>query len=641
MRQKLIAYYRVSTAKQGASGLGLEGQEAAVMDYAGAADDTVLRAYTEVETGKRSDRPELAHALADCKRSKAVLVIAKLDRLARNVHFLSRADGIGGGIRLWRRSPRMRRSGSVSGRKPPWSRTRPGVGCSGQHGRERTGSRAGPTQKPLAGRGSGYGSGGVSLCRSGSRHRRDAGRGHVATADRRAAQCRGAYDQERKEMESSAGRKSAEAGRAKGGFMIMTRWLVCLLAMLVTAPALAETSDQDAVIQGNNTFAVELYGQLRNQSGNLFFSPESISTALAMTYAGARGETAAEMARTLHFTLPPERLHPAMGGLLREMNTGGGSVSSRLWHVLSGGDSRGYQLSMANALWMQKDYAFLDGFLKLTQDNYGAGLNTVDFRGESEEARQAINQWVEQQTTNKITDLIQAGVLKPDTRLVLTNTVYFKGDWEKQFDKAQTRDEQFHVTAMQNIKAPLMHITGDFNYMNGGTFQALEMPYKGKDLSMVVFLPNAPDGLPAFEQSLTLEKMAQWLGRLQPAKEVRVTFPKFKMTRQFGLKQTLDAMGMRQAFDDRKADFSGMASREVMLHYGNLYIKNVIHKSYVDVNEEGTEAAAAAAVMVADYAMAHPIFRVDHPFLFLIRDNRSGSILFMGRVEDPSTVSGG
>ncbi|MGB8539879.1 MAG: serpin family protein [Acidobacteriaceae bacterium] len=409
--------------------------------------------------------------------------------------------------------------------------------------------------------------------------------------------------------------------------LLITCLVLPLAAWAVELPMTA-TADQAAAVEGNNAFAVELYSQLRNQSGNLFFSPESISTALAMAYAGAGGDTASEMADTLHFTLPPDRLHPAMGELLSNLNA----------------EHDGYQLRVADALWAEKDYTFLDAFLKLTNSDYGAGFNQVDFKGAHESARLTINQWVEQKTENKIRDLIPPGALDPTTRLVLTNAIYFKGDWQTQFDKASTRDEDFHLSPEQTIKAPLMHRTGSFNYLNGGTFQALEIPYKSVELSMIVFLPNDVGGLPALERSLTAYNMRQWLGRLRPVSNVILTLPKFKMTRQFGLENTLKAMGMKEAFDWKMADFSGMASRKTMLHDGNLYISAVFHKAYIDVDEEGTEAAAATAVIMhhgpTGAPVRHPlppiIFRADHPFMFLIRDNRSGSILFIGRVANPS-----
>jgi serpin B len=376
-------------------------------------------------------------------------------------------------------------------------------------------------------------------------------------------------------------------------------------------------ADRAAVVEGNNAFAFALYGHLRNQNGNLFFSPESISTALAMAYAGARGNTATEMAKTLHFTLPQQHLNPAMGALLSDLNAA----------------HDGYQLSVANALWAQQGYTFLDTFLQLLKTDYGAGLNQVNFKGATEAARLTINRWVEQKTQDKIKDLLQPGTVAPSTRLVLTNAIYFKGNWQTQFDKAQTRDEDFYPSRAQTKKVAFMHREGSFSYFDGGTFRLLEIPYKSKELSLVVLLPKDRGGLPALEQSLTASNTQQWLSQVVQFDKVIVALPKFKSTQQFELGATLGAMGMAQAFSG-SADFSGMTGKR------DLAISEVIHKAYIDVNEEGTEAAAATAVGMRAMAMRGPVeqppvFRADHPFIFLIRDNRSSSILFMGRMADP------
>ena len=403
---------------------------------------------------------------------------------------------------------------------------------------------------------------------------------------------------------------------------LLSLLIICLVvpqAAYAAQTSPSATADQTAVVEGNNAFAIALYGQLRSQDGNLFFSPESISTALAMTYAGARGDTAAEMARTLHFTLPPERLHPAMGALLGNLNAA----------------HNGYQLRVADALWAQRDYVFLDDFLKLTKSDYGAGFNKVDFRGATEAARLTINQWVEQKTDNKIKNLLQPGVLDPLTKMVLTNAIYFKGDWRTPFSKAYTEDEDFHLSPSRNVKVPLMNQVGGFNYYNGKTFQALEIPYKREDISLIIFLPKEINGLSGFEQSLTASNLQQWLSHLRPVSEVIVTIPKFKESQQFELQNTLGAMGMPLAFGER-ADFSGMNGNR------DLRISAAIHKAFIDVNEEGTEAAAVTAMNMMTTAIYEPnrpqpiIFCADHPFFFLIRDNRSGGILFMGRVNDPT-----
>ena len=406
----------------------------------------------------------------------------------------------------------------------------------------------------------------------------------------------------------------------------MRFWLSSVIACMVSLPTAnsAQTPppvppDRATVVEGNNAFAVDLYGQLRNQSGNLFFSPASVSTALAMTYAGARGDTASQMAKTLHFTLPPERLHPAIGALLADLNA----------------SHNGYQLRVADALWVQRGYPILDSFLKLNKEDYGAGFNHVDFKGATEAARLTINKWVEQKTNDKITNLIQPGALNTETRLVLTNAIYFKGDWQTHFERGATEDEDFHLSHAQRIRVPLMNRQGGFNYFDGGKFQALELPYVSGELSMIVLLPRELDGLPELETSLTEANMRQWLGQLRHIPKVIVALPKFKMTQQFGLGATLAKMGMPRAFE-RDADFSGMSSER------DLWISAVIHKAFIEVNEEGTEAAAATAVVMTGALARRPdptppiVFRADHPFIFLIRDNRSGSILFMGRVTDPT-----
>jgi serpin B len=384
------------------------------------------------------------------------------------------------------------------------------------------------------------------------------------------------------------------------------------------APPAPPTPDQAAVAQGNSAFAVDLYGQLRRQDGNLFFSPESISTALAMAYAGASGTTATEMAATLHFTLPPAQLHPAMGALLTSLNA----------------VHPGYQLRVADALWAEKDYKFLDDFLKLTKEDYSAGFKPMDFKTAPEAARVTINQWVEQQTENKIQDLIPPGAIKSDTGLVLTNAIYFKGDWQTQFSKATTQDEDFHLSATQTVKTPLMHLQTKLGYFNGGTFQAVDIPYKSRELSMVVLLPNDVAGLPALEQSLTAANLQKWLDGGWRSNKIILTLPKFKMTSQFELSEALGALGMKQAFLRGAADFSGMTGKK------DLWISAAIHKAFIDVNEEGTEAAAATGIVMRSMAMSYEaqpiVFRADHPFIFLIRDNRSGGILFMGRVTDAS-----
>jgi serpin B len=368
-----------------------------------------------------------------------------------------------------------------------------------------------------------------------------------------------------------------------------------------------------------NLFAFDLYGRLRSQEkGNLFFSPQSISTALAMTYAGARGETATEMARTLHFSLPQDRLAAGYAELLRALR--------------GGGEARSYRLSIANRLWGQRGQNFLEPFLAVTRTSYGAELGLADFTTDAEGARGEINGWVAQETEQKIQDLIPAGVLGPNTRLVLANAIYFRGDWARQFEKTATHDEPFHLSGAPPVAVPLMFgkLTAGFAARPDAAMKVLELPYKGDDLSMVVLLPDATDGLAALESKLTAEDVRRWttgLGR----QDVLVFLPRFSMESGFGLGTTLAAMGMPQAFSDR-ADFSGMNGKR------DLSISAVLHKARVDVDEQGTEAAAATGVAVGVRA-ARPeepaTFRADHPFVFFIRHNPTGAILFLGRVTDP------
>jgi serpin B len=404
--------------------------------------------------------------------------------------------------------------------------------------------------------------------------------------------------------------------------LLLSLFIACVLLLLnangVEAKPLPD-ADQAVVVEGNNAFAVALYHQLSHQAANLFFSPESISTALAMAYAGARGNTASEMAKALHFTVPPGQLHPAMGALLRDLNAAHSD----------------YQLNVANALWAQQGYTFLDQFLTLLKSDYGAGLQQVDFKGAPEAARSTINHWVEQQTQDKIKDLLAPGALRTDTRLVLTNAIYFKGTWQTQFDKAQTRNEDFYLSQTKSAAAPLMHREGSFGYFDGGTFQILEVPYKSNALSLIVLLPKERSGLSGLEDSMTASNMQQWLSQVAPVSKVIVTIPRFKSTQEFELSTALRALGMPQAFG-AGADFSGMTGQR------DFAISAVIHKAFVDVNEEGTEAAAATAVTMRALAMRAPgppppVFRADHPFIFFIRDNGSRSILFMGRMTDPTT----
>ncbi len=383
----------------------------------------------------------------------------------------------------------------------------------------------------------------------------------------------------------------------------------------VAPPTLA--GDVKVVADSNNRFALDLYGKLKKGDENLFYSPYSISTALAMTYAGARGATAEEMAKTLHFDLPPNRLHPAYAEMIRDLNEAGKK-----------GD---FQLSVANRLWGQKGESFLKEFLDLTERLYGAGLSQVNFAGDAEGARRTINDWVEKQTADRIKELILKDVLGRDTVLVLVNAIYMKADWLSPFRKQETRDEPFFATGDRELKVPMMHQTGSFGYAETDGLQVLELGYKGDRLSMVILLPRQKDGLADLEKRMNFGSMTRWLAQLE-IRKARVSLPRFKATMGFNLKDKLQSLGMTTAFT-AKADLSGMNGKK------NLSISGVIHKAFVNVDEKGTEAAAATAVIVGRTAMPMPEqipeFRADHPFVFLIRDRQTGAVLFLGRVMKP------
>jgi serpin B len=370
--------------------------------------------------------------------------------------------------------------------------------------------------------------------------------------------------------------------------------------------------------KGTNAFGVDLYHQVAQGSGNLFFSPASISTAFGMAYAGAKGQTAQEMAKVFRFDPSPRKVGEETASLLKQWNAPGAD--------------RGYQLAVANALWGQQGYPFLPGFTTQLQSDWGADLHTVDFK-QTEAARETINQWVEKQTQNKIKDLIPSGGIDASIRLVLTNAVYFKAAWDEQFQLRATQPGEFKLAEGKSVDVPMMHQMARFGYLKTDDFSALQMNYAKGELSMIVFLPKKPNGLGEFEKSLTDENLKAWIDHLRQGRstEVRVSFPKFKMTEELQLSRELSRMGMPRAFSSG-ADFSGMNGGAEPLN-----LSEAFHKAYVDVNEEGTEAAAATAIGVRATAMPmlEATFTADHPFFFVIRDNESGTILFVGRVVDP------
>jgi serpin B len=376
---------------------------------------------------------------------------------------------------------------------------------------------------------------------------------------------------------------------------------------------LDEKTDLRLLVEGNNQFALDLYRQLSTQEGNLIFSPFSISTALGMTYTGARGETAEQMAKAMRFTLPQERLHRSFAYLIGQLQ---GESKTKPYH-----------LYLANALWGQKGYSFLEDFTRVSREHYHAGLHELDFLSQPEEARKSINKWVEQQTKDKIKEILTREDVQQNPRLILTNAIYFQSNWKDPFSKELTKIKPFELTKSEKRLVPMMNSSSKvFKYHATPEFSLLELPYKEDVFSMVVLLPKKRGGLPELEKKLTISYLNEALAKLSP-QLLEVALPRFKVTRRFSLVSELVALGMENSFSD-KANFSGISKKE------NLRIKDVVHKAYVDVDELGTEAAAATAVIVLP---GNPIisFQADHPFIFLIRDCKTGTFLFIGRVRDP------
>jgi len=340
-----------------------------------------------------------------------------------------------------------------------------------------------------------------------------------------------------------------------------------------------------------------------------------------MTYAGARGETERQMADTLLFALPQDRLHPAFNALDLELASRGGAAESK--------DGEGFRLNIVNAIWGQKGYKFLNEFLDVLAVNYGAGLRLMDFMKAPEESRVTINDWVSDQTEGRIEDLIPQGVIDALTRLVLTNAIYFNAAWLNPFEEEQTQDGPFYLLDGGEVSVPMMHQTELFRYVEDQGYQAVELPYDGSELSMVILLPQRGDS-GAFESSLDAARADAILKELTH-KRVALTLPRFEFDSSLRLVDTLAAMGMPEAFSS-EADFSGMTGSR------DLFISDVIHKAFVSVDEAGTEAAAATAVVLARAAMpTEPVeVTVDRPFVFLIRDIETGTLLFVGRVVNPS-----
>ncbi len=373
--------------------------------------------------------------------------------------------------------------------------------------------------------------------------------------------------------------------------------------------------DLEAVVQGNTTFALALYRSLQRLKGNFVFSPHGISSALAMTFAGAEGETARQMARVLHFSLKQNRLHAAFSAVQQEI-----SDSSQSGETV---------LKTANALRFQKGLTLGKKFRSLIQKRYAASFASLDFRS-SEAARQEINAWVKQATQDKIKDLIPEGAIDARTRLVLLNAIYFKGNWATPFKEELTQPKTFHLSTNEQMQTPMMTQENTFYYVENDLAQILALPYADSELMMVILLPLQIDGLEKLENAMSLGNLEDWMSRMRET-EVNVSLPRFKLNRMIDLKAVLTAMGMVDAFGDQ-ANFSGLTENK-----NDLYISSIFHKTMLEVNEQGAEAAAGAGVVVKARSMfAPPVFCADHPFIFFICENTTGSLLFLGRVMNPA-----
>ncbi|NXI25827.1 SPB6 protein, partial [Sterrhoptilus dennistouni] len=378
----------------------------------------------------------------------------------------------------------------------------------------------------------------------------------------------------------------------------------------------------ESLCAANTTFAVDLFRKLceENSGQNVFFSPFSISSALSMVLLGSRGSTEAQISKVLSLKNAQDA-HNGYQSLLREIND----------------PNTKYILRTANRLYGEKTFDFLPSFLESSEKSYHAGLEQMDFVQAWEDCRKQINGWVEERTEGKIQNLLAEGILNSLTRLVLVNAIYFKGNWEEKFNKESTSERAFHINKNETRPVQMMFKEANFNMTYIGDLQTkiLELPYMGNEVSMIILLPDAiqdgSTGLERLERELTYEKLIDWINpEMMDSTKVRVSLPRFKLEENYDLKPLLMSMGMSDAFDSGKADFSGISSGK------ELVLSEVVHKSFVEVNEEGTEAAAAtAAVMMMRCAMIVPEFRADHPFVFFIRHNKTGSILFCGRFCSP------
>jgi serpin B len=386
------------------------------------------------------------------------------------------------------------------------------------------------------------------------------------------------------------------------------------------APAVMADPSQSAPVQqialGNRAFGVDLYRNLAaTEPGNIFISPISLAGAFGPLTAGAQGETRADIGRVLRFPTDDSALHPELGGLLRTLES----------------NRKGARVSIANALWVARDFPVKPAFLQTGRRHYRAEVANLDFRN-SEAAARRINQWVERETAKRIRDLVSPRALGSATRLVVTNAVHFLGDWAVAFDPAFTKPEPFYAAAGVR-QVPLMFAGRSVRYAEADGVKMIDLPYKGDRLSMSVILPKQRGALGAVEAGLSDARLGQWLGQLDAAhpRAVQIHLPKVQIESSYGLGVPLTALGMGVAFDPQRANFRGIADAD-------LVISQVVQKTFLRVDEKGTEAAAATAIIVQVTSAPSeppPTFRADHPFLLLIRDKPTGAVLFLGRISAP------
>jgi len=407
----------------------------------------------------------------------------------------------------------------------------------------------------------------------------------------------------------------------------MRRPFIFLLAIILMGAQIAFAQDDSisTLAAGNNTFAFDLYQTIQtDEAGNFFYSPYSISQALAMTYAGAGGETAQQMADTLHFELPQEEVHPTFFAI-------DSSLSNRAEQAAAyEGEGQPFQLNVANSLWGQEGYPFHEAYLETLTQNYGAGLYPVDFAEAPEETRQMINDWVADETEDKIKDIIPPGGILPITRLVLANAIYFNAGWLFPFEASDTQDDVFTLLDGSQVTVPMMYQQEALSYAQGEGYQAVTMPYYGQDLAMLLIMPDEGE-FEAFEETLDYETYTAILDSLMYSR-LHLWMPRFEYEFDLSLVDVLTSLGMIDAFDAGAADFSGMTDAE------NLFLSEVLHKAFVNVNEEGTEAAAATVAFMGGGGPPDEDveIRLDRPFIFVIYDRPTDSILFVGRVMNPA-----